>query len=92
MSNNPDVESRHFENWKLDGDLRDAYVELLGAQCAIDRVKSRYSPETVAVNGGPFLLRRAISAALAICHYFSAVEKYLPKNDAAPQDYPPPTK
>ena len=92
MSNHPDVGSRHYESWKLDGDLRDAYVELLSAQCAIDRVKSRYSPEIVAGNGGQFLLRRAISAAMGICQYFSAIEKCLPQHDKPQDNYPPPTK
>ena len=67
-----------IDMFKLDGDLRDAYVELLSAQFAVDRMKSRYSTDAVARNGGTFLLRRSIVASAAIATYFREVEKHLP--------------
>jgi hypothetical protein len=63
--------------FKLDGDLRDAYVELLSAQFAVERINSRYSADMVTQNGGSFLLQRSISAAAAICTYFRELEKHL---------------
>jgi len=77
MSHFADSKPR-IDMFKLDGDLRDAYVELLGAQFAVDRIQSRYSAEIVAKNGGSFLLRRSISAATAISAYFREVEKHIP--------------
>jgi hypothetical protein len=62
---------------KLDGDLRDAYVELLSAQCAVDRMKTRYTAEEVASKGSQFMVSRSIAAANAICEYFSSLEKLL---------------
>ena len=68
---------RRLDAFKLDGDLRDAYVELLSAQCAVDRIKLRYMAEDVAEKGNSFVVNRSISAAMAICEYFSSVQKSL---------------
>lgn len=76
MSSSSDAD-RRMNNFKLDGDLRDAYVELLSAQCAVDRIRMRYSPEEIAVRGSNFMVARSISAATAICEYFSSVQKSL---------------
>jgi hypothetical protein len=65
-------------DFKLDGDLRDAYVELLSAQCAVDRIKLRYSPEDIATKGSAFMVSRSISAANMICEYFSRVQQSFP--------------
>lgn len=69
----PDVDAM-----KLNGELRAAYLELLSAQCAVDRLKHRYTPEMVARNGGSFMLLRSISAATAMFEYFRQVEQQLP--------------
>jgi hypothetical protein len=68
---------RRIETFKLDGDLRDAYVELLSAQCAVERLKMRYSANEMASSGSKFMVARSISAAGVICEYFSSVQKSL---------------
>ena len=78
---------RRFDSFKLDGDLRDAYVELLSAQYAVERMRQRYQPEEVASKGSSFMLARSISAAIAICDYFGAIQRSLP-----PQAGPPPQR
>jgi len=79
-----DVDQR-MERLKMDGDLRDAYVELLSAQCAIDRLRLRYTPQDVAKHGSSFMVARSISAAMVICEYFSSIQKSF-----QPQAGPPP--
>jgi len=76
---------RRIDTFKLDGDLRDAYVELLSAQCAVDRIKLRYAPEEIATKGSSFMVARSISAANMICEYFARVQRSL-----LPQAGPPP--
>ena len=73
----PSSAERRFEAYKLDGDLRDAYVELLSAQCAVERLKMRYSADDLAAKGSKFMVARSISAAGVICEYFSSVQKSL---------------
>ena len=79
---NDDSQSR-IDTLKLDCDLRDAYVELLSAQFAMNRVKLRYSPEAVAASGNRFIVARSISAAESIAEYLGAV-----KNSIRPQAGP----
>lgn len=62
---------------KLEADLRDAYVELLSAQWAVERIKSRYSPEDVAGVGSHLMMVRAITAANEIYQYFSVLSRYV---------------
>ena len=69
---------RRIDAYKLDGDLRDAYVELLSAHSAIERIRMRYSPQEIAAKGSNFMVSRSISAATAICEYFSSVQRSLP--------------
>jgi len=73
MSSSSNTDRR--DAYKLDGDLRDAYVELLSAQCAVERLKMRYSPDELATKGSKFMVSRAISAASLICEYFSSVQR-----------------
>ncbi len=84
MSFSKDADRRRIETFKLDGDLRDAYVELLSAQSAVDRLRLRYRPEEVAVGGSSFMVARSISAAHAICEYFSSIHKSLPTQAGNP--------
>jgi len=79
-------DSQRLDVLKLDGDLRDAYVELLSAQFAIDRVRSRYSPEFVAANGNSFVVLRSITAAEVMVEYLHGVKKLLPQ--AGPCGHP----
>lgn len=83
----PSDANRRVDMFKLDGDLRDAYVELLSAQCAVDRIRHRYEPQVVAEKGNSFMVTRSISAAMAICEYFSLLQNALLPQAGAP---PPP--
>lgn len=74
----PNGPQSRIDSLKLDSDLRDAYVELLSAQCAVERIKLRYTPQDIATSGSAFMLGRAIIAARGIWEYFSAVEQHLP--------------
>jgi len=90
MFSSSDAEGR-VDSLKLDGDLRDAYVELLSAQCAIERIRLRYSPEDIAIKGSNFMVSRSISAANAICEYFSSVQKSLSPRSAGHKSKGTPT-
>ena len=72
-----------IDRFKLEGDLRDAYVELLSAQFAVNRIKMRYAPEEIAANGGSFMVTRSINAAENIWEYFIKVRDSL-KPQAGP--------
>jgi len=73
----PSDSDRRMDTYKLDGDLRDAYVELLSAAFAVNKIKMRYSAEDIASRGSTFMVLRSISAAESICEYFSGVQKSL---------------
>lgn len=70
--------------FKLEGDLRDAYVELLSAQFAVNRIKMRYSAEEIARSGGSYMVLRSISAAESICEFFGSVRKSLAPQASGP--------
>jgi len=80
----PSDANLRVDMFKLDGDLRDAYVELLSAQCTIDRIRHRYEPKVVAEKGNSFMVMRSISAAKAICEYFSSIQYALLPQAGAP--------
>ncbi len=82
MASHGDTKPR-IDQYKLEGDLRDAYVELLSAQFAVNRIKMRYTAEEVATNGGSFMVTRSISAAENIWEYFAGVRDSL-KPQAGP--------
>jgi len=62
---------------KLVSDLATAKVELLSAQCAVDRLKQQYSLEDIARLGERRTLERAISAVRAMERFFSQLELHL---------------
>jgi hypothetical protein len=80
--------SQHLDRLRLENDLRNAYVELLSAQFAVDRLQARYKPEDVASLGNSFPLIRSLSAANIICSFFSRVERSLPSRRAKTGDKP----
>jgi hypothetical protein len=75
---------RRLHDFKLEGDLRDAYVELLSAQRAVDRVRTRYSPDEVAHCSSKFIVARSISAAFAIHEFFNAVHRSMMRDNESP--------
>ena len=58
-------------------DLRAAWIDLLGARCAIDRLRLRYSAEEVAQFAERATLNKSLDAVHAMCDYFSEIRKYI---------------
>ncbi len=58
-------------------DLRSAWIDLLGARCATDRLRLRYSAEDVARFAERTTLNKSIEAVGAMCDYFAEVRKYI---------------
>jgi hypothetical protein len=73
-------DSDNVRKLKLEQDVRDAYVEVLSAHSAVDRLQTRYPHEDVARFGGSFLLLRSLSAARAVCDYFFGLQRCLTKD------------
>ena len=65
---------------KLEADLRDAYIELLSAQFAVDRLRLRYPAELLAMSAGSFLVNRSFAAARSIWEYFFNMQQFLGPN------------
>jgi hypothetical protein len=59
---------------RLISDLRTAKVELLSAQCAIDRLRLQYSVADIVSFGEPHTLKGAIASASALCRFFASIE------------------
>jgi hypothetical protein len=55
-------------------DVNAAYIELLSAACAVDRIRRRYSLEDIAKYCEPSLLRKIVESANVVCKYFSQLE------------------
>jgi len=58
-------------------DLRSAWIDLLGARCATDRLRQRYSAEEMARFAEPATLTKSLDAVDAMCAYFTEVRKYI---------------
>lgn len=58
-------------------DLRAAWIDLLGARCAIDRLRLRYSAEEIAQFAERTTLNKSLDAVHAMCDYFSEIRKYI---------------
>ena len=52
-------------------DLRAAWIDLLGARCAIDRLRLRYSAEEVAQFAERATLNKSLDAVHAMCDCFA---------------------
>jgi hypothetical protein len=75
MSN--DESRKQTEIARLASDLRTAKIELLSAQCAVDRLRLQYSMADIASFGEPQALKGAIASAGALCRFFSSLEEHL---------------
>jgi hypothetical protein len=62
---------------RLMADLQAAKVELLSAQCAVDRLRLQYSVQEIVSVGERDTLQRAIASAHALNRFFSQVEAQL---------------
>ena len=58
-------------------DFRAAWIDLLGARCATDRLRLRYSAQEIARFAEPITLNKSIDAVTAMCEYFSEIRKCL---------------
>lgn len=58
-------------------DLRTAWIDLLGARCATDRLRLRYSPEEVARCAERATLNQSLDAVNAMCEYFAEIKKHI---------------
>lgn len=62
---------------KMISDLRSAWVDLLSARCATDRLRTRYSLEEMARFGERATMDKAVEAVNAMCEYFSDLRKHI---------------
>lgn len=67
------VRNRQVDLARLAADLAAAKVELLSAQCAVDRVRLQFSVQDVAAHGDRQVLKRAVDSAAALHRFFSQV-------------------
>ena len=58
-------------------DLRAAWIELLGARCATDRLRLRYSAQEMAHFAERTTLNKSLEAVGAMCEYFAEVRKHI---------------
>jgi len=58
-------------------DLRAAWIELLGARCATDRLRLRYSAQEMARFAERTTLNKSLEAVGAMCEYFAEVRKHI---------------
>ncbi len=62
---------------KLIADLRSAKVELLSAQCAVDRLRLQYPISDIVSFGERQTLERALASVRALSRFFSELESQL---------------
>lgn len=60
---------------RLNAELRHAQLELLSAQCAIDRLRLGYSADDIARFAQPDVLRRALQASKTLYEYYLSIDK-----------------
>jgi hypothetical protein len=73
---NDDVK-RRAELAKLMADLRNAKVELLSAQCAVDRLRIQYPISYIVSFGERQTLERALASVRAVSGFFGEIESQL---------------
>jgi hypothetical protein len=79
-----DASSRQVGIARLISDLRAAKVELLGAECAADRLRLQYSVADIVSFGERQALKGAIASAGALCRFFASIEDQM--KQAEPQE------
>lgn len=66
---------------QMNAELRNAQLEMLSAQCATDRLRLHYSPETIARHAPRETLRKAWLSANALYEYYNSLTQQLPPSD-----------
>ena len=69
--------SKPLDVARLKADLKAACVELLSAQCAMDRVRLQYSPLDVVACAERSAMKKARASAEALFRFFSQIEAYI---------------
>ena len=62
---------------KLISDLRNAKVELLSAQCAVDRLRLQYPISDIVSYGERQTLERALASVRALSRFFGEIESLI---------------
>jgi hypothetical protein len=62
---------------RLKADLAAACIELLSAQCAMDRLRLQYSPRDVVAYAERGAMSKALASAEALYRYFSQIEAHI---------------
>ena len=69
--------SEQLDSARLKADLAAACVELLSAQCAMDRVRLQYSPRDVVAYADRSAVKKALASAEALYRFFSQIEAHI---------------
>jgi len=68
---------------QMNAELRHAQLDLLAAQCATDRLRLRFSIENLARYGEKDVLRKTVSAAVALNEYYLSIHKQIPPDEVS---------
>jgi len=63
---------------QMNADLRHAQMDLLSAECATERLRSRFSVEDLTRHGEKVVLRKTIGSALALSEFYLSIRNQLP--------------
>ena len=69
--------SKQLDVARLKADLKAACVDLLSAQCAMDRVRLQYSPHDVVACAERSAVKKAMASAEALFRFFSQIEAHI---------------
>lgn len=61
----------------MNSDFRSAWIDLLSARCATDRLRTRYSVQEMARFGERATMDKAVEAVTAMCDYFTELRKHI---------------
>lgn len=75
--------SKQLDAARLKADLAAACVELLSAQCAMDRVRLQYSPRDIVAFAERSAVKKAVASAEALCRFFSQIEAHIKHREEA---------
>lgn len=64
---------KRFEGGHLSAELTALKIELLSAQCAMDRIRLKYSPQDIVAFGERETLKRTIASADALHRFCSQI-------------------
>jgi hypothetical protein len=69
--------SKQLDVARLKAELKAACVDLLSAQCAMDRVRLQYSPHDVVACAERSAVKKAMASAEALFRFFSQIEAHI---------------